>query len=108
MANTYKMPDGTIEHQFVSDEEMIIYLSGKYMGMEATNLLKDILENSKNRIKILTDEVDNYDDSIEFYRTLLFDICGKLEELKDELHDTKKSDIFLELSRIIDKINSEV
>ena len=61
MANTYKMPDGTIEHQFVSDEEMIIYLSDKYMGMEVTNLLKDILENSKNRIKNLTDEVDSYD-----------------------------------------------
>ena len=108
MANTYKMPDGTIEHQFVSDEEMIIYLSGKYMGMEATNLLKDILENSKTQIKNLTDELDNYDDSIEFYHTLLLDICSKLEELKDELHNTKKSDIFLELSRIIDKINSEV
>lgn len=108
MANTYKMPDGTIEHQFVSDEEMIIYLSDKYMGMEATNLLKDILENSKNRIKNLTDEIDNYDDSIEFYHTLLLDICSKLEELKDELHDTKKSDVFLELSCIIDKINSEV
>ena len=108
MANTYKMPDGTIEHQFVSDEEMIIYLSDKYMGMEATNLLRDILENSKNRIKNLTDEVDSYDESIEFYRTLLLDICGKLEELKDELHDTKKSDVFLKLSCIIDKINSEV
>ena len=108
MANTYKMPDGTIEHQFVSDEEMIIYLSDKYMGMEATNLLKDILENSKNQIKNLTDEVDSYDDSIESYRTLLLDICDKLKELKDELHNTKKSDIFLELSCIIDKINSEV
>lgn len=108
MANTYKMPDGTIEHQFVSDEEMITYLSDKYMGMEATNLLRDILENSKNRIKNLTDDVDSYDDYIEFYRTLLFDICDKLEELKDELHNTKKSDIFLKLSYIIDKINSEV
>ena len=108
MANTYKMPDGTIEHQFVSDEEMIIYLSDKYMGMEATNLLKDILENSKNQIENLTDEVDNYDESIEFYHTLLLDICGKLKELKDELHNSKKSDIFLELSCIIDKINSEV
>ena len=108
MANTYKMPDGTIEHQFVSDEEMIIYLSDKYMGMEATNLLKDILENNKNRIKNLTDEIDNYDDSIEFYHTLLLDVCSKLRELKDELHNTKKSDIFLELSCIIDKINSEV
>lgn len=108
MANTYKMPDGTIEHQFVSDEEMIIYLSDKYIGMEATNLLKDILENSKNRIENLTDEIDNYAESIEFYHTLLLDICDKLEELKDELHNTKKSDIFLELSRIIDKINSEV
>lgn len=108
MANTYKMPDGTIEHQFVSDEEMIIYLSDKYMGMEATNLLKDILENSKNQIENLTDEIDNYDDSIESYHTLLLDICDKLKELKDELHNTKKSDIFLELSCIIDKINSEV
>ena len=108
MANTYKMPDGAIEHQFVSDEEMIIYLSDKYMGMEATNLLKDILENSKTQIENLTDEIDNYDDSIEFYHTLLFDICDKLEELKDELHNTKKSDVFLELSCIIDKINSEV
>ena len=108
MANTYKMPDGTIEHQFVSDEEMITYLSDKYMGMEATNLLKDILENSKTQIENLTDEIDNYDDSIEFYHTLLLDICGKLEELKDELHNSKKSDIFLELSYIIDKINSEV
>lgn len=108
MANTYKMPDGTIEHQFVSDEEMIIYLSDKYMGIEATNLLKDILENSKTQIKNLTDEIDNYDDSIEFYRTLLFDICDKLKELKYDLQHTKKSDIFLELSCIIDKINSEV
>ena len=108
MANTYKMPDGAIEHQFVSDEEMIIYLSDKYMGMETTNLLKDILENSKTQIENLTDEVDNYAESIESYRTLLFDICDKLEELKDELHNTKKSDIFLELSCIIDKINSEV
>lgn len=108
MANTYKMPDGTIEHQFVSDEEMIIYLSGKYMGMEATNLLKDILENSKTQIENLTDEIDNYSESIESYRTLLFDICDKLEELKDELHNTKKSDIFLKLSCIIDKINQEV
>ena len=108
MANTYKMPDGTIEHQFVSDEEMIIYLSDKYMGMEATNLLKDILENNKTQIKNLTDEIDNYDDSIEFYHTLLLDICDKLEELKDELHNTKKSDIFLKLSYIIDKINQEV
>lgn len=108
MANTYKMPDGTIEQQFVSDEEMIIYLSDKYMGMEATNLLKDILENSKTQIENLTDEIDNYDDSIEFYHTLLLDIRDKLEELKDELHNTKKSDIFLELSCIIDKINSEV
>ena len=108
MANTYKMPDGAIEHQFVSDEEMIIYLSDKYMGMEATNLLKDILENSKTQIENLTDELDNYDDSIESYRTLLLDICSKLEELKDELYNTKKSDIFLKLSRIIDKINSEV
>lgn len=108
MANTYKMPDGTIEHQFVSDEEMIIYLSDKYMGMETTNLLKDILENSKTQIENLTDELDNYSESIEFYHTLLLDICSKLEELKDELYNTKKSDIFLELSRIIDKINSEV
>ena len=108
MANTYKMPDGTFEHQFVSDEEMIIYLSDKYMGTEATNLLKDILENSKTQIKNLTDEIDSYDESIEFYRTLLLDICDKLEELKDELHNTKKSDIFLEVSYIIDKINSEV
>ena len=108
MANTYKMPDGAIEHQFVSDEEMIIYLSDKYMGMEATNLLKDILENSKTQIKNLTDEIDNYDDSIEFYHTLLLDVCSKLKELKDELRNTKKSDIFLELSCIIDKINSEV
>lgn len=108
MANTYKMPDGAIEHQFVSDEEMIIYLSDKYMGMEATNLLKDILENSKTQIENLTDEIDSYDDSIEFYHTLLLDVCSKLRELKDELHNTKKSDIFLELSCIIDKINSEV
>ena len=108
MANTYKMPDGTIEHQFVSDEEMIIYLSDKYMGMEATNLLKDILENSKTQIENLTDEIDNYDDSIELYHTLLLDICSKLEELKDELHNTKKSDVFLKLSCIIDKINQEV
>ena len=108
MANTYKMPDGAIEHQFVSDEEMIIYLSDKYMGREATNLLKDILENSKTQIENLIDEIDNYDDSIELYHTLLLDVCGKLEELKDELHDTKKSDIFLKLSYIIDKINSEV
>ena len=108
MANTYKMPDGTIEHQFVSNEEMIIYLSDKYMGMEATNLLKDILENNKNRIENLTDELDYHDESIESYHTLLFDICSKLEELKDELHNTKKSDIFLKLSYIIDKINSEV
>ena len=108
MANTYKIPDGTIEHQFVSDEEMIIYLSDKYMGMEATNLLKDILENSKTQIKNLTDEIDNYSESIEFYRTLLLDVCSKLRELKDELHNTKKSDIFLELSYIIDKINQEV
>ena len=108
MANTYKMPDGTIEHQFVSDEEMITYLSNKYMGMEATNLLKDILENNKNRIENLTDELDYHDESIESYHTLLFDICSKLEELKDELHNTKKSDIFLKLSYIIDKINSEV
>ena len=108
MANTYKMPDGTIEHQFVSDEEMIIYLSDKYMGMEATNLLKDILENSKTQIENLTDEVDNYADSIESHHTLLLDICDKLEELKDELHNTKKSDIFLKLNCIIDKINSEV
>lgn len=108
MANTYKMPDGTIEHQFVSDEEMIIYLSDKYMGMEATNLLKDILENSKNRIENLIDEVDNYDESIESYHTLLFDICDKLKELKYDLQHTKKSDIFLKLSYIIDKINSEV
>ena len=108
MANTYKMPDGIIEHQFVSDEEMIIYLSDKYMGMEATNLLKDILENSKTQIENLTDEIDNYDDSIEFYHTLLLDVCSELKELKDELHNTKKSDIFLKLSYIIDKINSEV
>ena len=108
MANTYKIPDGTIEHQFVSDEEMIIYLSDKYTGMEATNLLKDILENSKTQIENLTDEIDNYDDSIELYRTLLLDICDKLEELKDELHNTKKSDVFLKLSCIIDKINQEV
>lgn len=108
MANTYKMPDGTIEHQFISDEEMITYLSDKYMGMEATNLLKDIFENSKNRIENLTDEVDNYSESIESYRMLLLDICGELEELKDELHNTKKSDIFLKLSYIIDEINLEV
>ena len=108
MANTYKMPDGTIEHQFVSDEEMIIYLSDKYMGMEATNLLKDILGNSKTQIENLTDEVDNYSKSIEFYHMLLLDICDKLKELKDELHTTKKSDVFLKLSCIIDKINSEV
>lgn len=95
MANTYKMPDGTIEHQFVSDEEMIIYLSDKYMGMEATNLLKDILENNKTQIENLTDEVDNYDESIESYRTLLFDICSKLKELKDELHNTKSQIFFL-------------
>lgn len=108
MANTYNMPDGTIEHQFVSDEEMITYLSNKYMGMEATNLLKDILENNKNRIENLTDELDYHDESIESYHTLLFDICDELKELKDELHNTKKSDIFLKLSYIIDKINSEV
>ena len=108
MANTYKMPDGTIEHQFVSDEEMITYLSDKYMGMYATNLLKDILVDSKIQIENLTDEADNYIESIESYHTLLFDICGKLKELKDELHNTKKSDIFHKLSYIIDKINSEV
>lgn len=108
MANTYNMPDGTIEHQFVSDEEMITYLSNKYMGMEATNLLKDILENNKNQIENLTDELDYHDESIESYHTLLFDICDELKELKDELHNTKKSDIFLKLSYIIDKINSEV
>lgn len=108
MANTYKMPDGTIEHQFVSDEEMITYLSDKYMGMEATNLLKDILENNKTQIENLTDEVNNYDESIESYRTSLFDICDELKELKDELHNTKKSDIFLKLSYIINNINLEV
>lgn len=108
MANTYKMPDGTIEHQFESDEEMITYLSEKYMGMEATNLLKDILQTSKNQIDNLTDEADNYSESIESYRTLLFDVYSKLEELKYDLQHTKKSDIFLKLSYIIDKINSEV
>lgn len=108
MANTYKMPDGAIEQQFVSDKEMITYLSDKYMGMEATNLLKDILENSKNQIENLTDEIDNYSESIESYLMLLLDICDKLEELKDKLYNSKKSDIFLKLSYIIDKINSEV
>ena len=52
MANTYKMPDGTIEHQFVSDEEMITYLSDKYMGMEATNLLKDILDDGESLLRV--------------------------------------------------------
>lgn len=108
MANTYKMPDGTIEHQFKSDEEMITYLSEKYMGMEATNLLKDILTSKDAQIESLEDENDLYINSFDDKNTCLIDIKDELEELKEDLHNNKKSDIFLKISYMIDRINSEV
>ncbi len=108
MANTYKMPDGTIETQFCTDKEMLVRLAEKYLGTEATALLKDVLESKQSETDALRDELASYESTNEIYKGMLLDAMDDLDTIVRCIYDQSKSQTAEDIKDVIYSIKWEV